>query len=1010
MRTRVVLLTLSMFLLFSNTFGQSLKFNGTNNYVGITNNAALQLQTFTLEAWIKIEGTSTTTGTGNGGFAASTVVPIISKGNDESGVIGGGLNYFLGYRPSDMKLVADFQDNSTVSNHPVVSNGTLANCNWMHVAATYNAASSTWKLYINGTRDATVLLPGSFTPNFFSNDPASIGTTLNSTRIAQGFFNGKIDEVRIWNIARTDADILANYKSEILNGTSLVARYGFNEGSGITAINSIASASNGSLVNDPEWINGFNQATAIEFNGINNYISFDKADGTSGTEKLNTASFTLEAWIKPEGTGVTATTGTGGIVAVPIVTKGRGNAESPSNLNLNYFLGIDKNKKLVADFEDSLGSNHPVVSKTLIPDNIWTHVAASYDSASAKWKLYINGVLDTTKIIGNNIYPVRNSIERAAIGSTLTANNTPQGFFNGKIDEVRIWKVARTDADISANYRSEFSNGTGLIAKWGLNEVCGTSITNAVSGKTGTFNGTGPLWTKGFSLPPDLPSNPSPANNTSTQASNTNLCVTVSDPENDKLRVRFYGRKKPNKKFTIILLPDTQYYVAEPQGWNGGSTSIFKSETNWIINNKTQRNIVYIGQLGDCVQNGDSKEVEWKRADTAIKPFEDPNLTGLAEGIPYGVCVGNHDQTPAGSATGTTNFFNQYFGTARFSGRSYYGGHFGSNNDNFYELFSVGNKDFLVIYFEYDQSTAFSANNGPLDWGENLVKSYPNRNVIVLSHWVLSANSTASFSPQGKAIYTRFKIYPNFKLMSGGHVGDGEAFRKDTYKGKTVYTIVSNYQERANGGYGLLRIYEFNPDSNNVAVQTYTPWKDAYETDANSQFNLGVSLISNPNFVSADTFHLISEVTDVSSGSSPCITWSGLEENTDYEWYAELFDGENKIPGPTWAFTTQSSSLNTISSTNNQLSGKSVQLQPSNGFTMYPNPNSTNKLTLSFNKEIKGKVFLEIFSMMGNLLVQKTFININNSVSFEYNLPSGTYTVLVQTEKGREVRKLVIIR
>ena len=1009
MRTRFVLLILGMFLLFSNIFGQSLKFNGTNNYVDITNNAALHLQSFTLEAWIKIEGTGTTTGTGNGGFAASTVVSIISKGNDESGVIGGGLNYFLGYRPSDMKLVADFQDNSTVSNHPVVSNGTLTNCNWMHVAATYNAASSTWKLYINGTPDATVLLPGSFRPNSLSNDPASIGTTLNSTGIAQGFFNGKIDEVRIWNIARTDADILANYKSEILNGTSLVARYGFNEGSGITAINSIASVSNGSLVNDPEWTNGFNQATAIEFNGINNYISFSKADGTSGTEKLNTASFTLEAWIKSEGTGVTATTGTGGIVAVPIVTKGRGNAESPSNLNLNYFLGVDKNKKLVADFEDSLGSNHPVISKTLIPDNIWTHVAASYDSALATWKLYIKGVLDTTKIIGNNIYPVRNSIERAAIGSALTANNTPQGFFNGKIDEVRIWKVARTDADISANYRSELSNGTGLIAKWGLNEVCGTSITNAVSGKTGTFNGTGPLWTKGFSLPPNLPSNPSPANNTTSQVSNTNLCVTVSDPENDKLRVRLYGKKKTvNKKFTIILLPDTQYYTAEPQGTNGGSNSIFKSETNWIINNKAQRNIVYVGHLGDCVQNGDSKEVEWKRADTAIKPLEDPNLIGLPEGIPYGVCVGNHDQTPLGTPSGSTNFFNQYFGTARFSGRSYYGGHFGINNDNFYQLFSVGNKDFLVIYFEYDLTTDFTASGKALDWGESIIKSYPNRNVIVLSHYVLNANG--SFTTQSFAIYTRFKKYPNFKLMSGGHVPDAEAMRKDTYKGNTVYTILSNYQNRANGGYGLLRIYEFDTANNNIGVQTYSPYRDAYETDANSQFNLGVSLISNPNFVSADTFHLISEVTDVSSGSSPCITWSGLEENTDYEWYAELFDGENKITGPTWSFTTQSSGLNTISSTNNQLSEKNVQLQPSNGFTMYPNPNSTNKLTLSFNKEIKGKVFLEIFSMMGNLLVQKTFININNSVSFEYNLPSGTYTVLVQTEKGREVRKLVIIR
>jgi len=93
---------------------------------------------------------------------------------------------------------------------------------------------------------------------------------------------------------------------------------------------------------------------------------------------------------------------------------------------------------------------------------------------------------------------------------------------------------------------------------------------------------------------------------------NTNLSLTVADPENDKLRVRFYGRKKNTTttttgKFTIILLPDTQYYTAEPQGTNGGENSMFKSQTAWIAKNRALKNIVYVSQLGDCVEHKDSR-------------------------------------------------------------------------------------------------------------------------------------------------------------------------------------------------------------------------------------------------------------------------------------------------------------------------------------------------------------------------------------------------------------------
>ena len=215
-------------------------------------------------------------------------------------------------------------------------------------------------------------------------------------------------------------------------------------------------------------------------------------------------------------------------------------------------------------------------------------------------------------------------------------------------------------------------------------------------------------------------------------------------------------------------------------------------------------------------------------------------------------------------------------------------------------MFSAGGIDFLVICPEYDQSTGFSASGGALSWAENLVKSYPNRKVIVLSHYV--ANGDASFSAQGSALYNRLKVYSNFILMLGGHItaNTGESRRSDTYNSRTVHTVVSDYQGRTNGGNGLLRIYEFDPSINNVAVKTYSPYTNTYETDASSQFTLSVNLSA-----AAAQFALIGEVSNVASGTRPCISWPSLETNADYEWYGEVFDGTTTTKGPTWSFTTR---------------------------------------------------------------------------------------------------------
>ncbi len=223
---------------------------------------------------------------------------------------------------------------------------------------------------------------------------------------------------------------------------------------------------------------------------------------------LGAGEFTLEAWIKRTGVGAETTTsgGTGGGLqhAIPIVTKGRGEADG-DNRDMNYFLGIDAaSNKLAADFEEGtggtgpVGQNHSFIGNTVITDDVWHHVAATYDGT---WTLYLDGVEDGTLSV--NEPPRANSIQHAAIGSALNSTGAAAGFFDGVIDEVRIWDVARTGSEILGSRDAELVSGPGLIARWGMNNGSTTNVPDSV----GTVDGTatnGPTKVAGF-VPPAAP-------------------------------------------------------------------------------------------------------------------------------------------------------------------------------------------------------------------------------------------------------------------------------------------------------------------------------------------------------------------------------------------------------------------------------------------------------------------------------------------------------------------------
>src|SRR5581483_2646036 len=79
--------------------------------------------------------------------------------------------------------------------------------------------------------------------------------------------------------------------------------------------------------------------------------------------------------------------------------------------------------------------------------------------------------------------------------------------------------------------------------------------------------------------------------------------------------------------FTIIALPDTQYY-------SQSYPATFTAQTQWIANNASSLNIKAVLGLGDVV-NGGGVGSEWTSADTSIKVLEGK--------VPYFIAIGNHD-------------------------------------------------------------------------------------------------------------------------------------------------------------------------------------------------------------------------------------------------------------------------------------------------------------------------------------------------------------------------------
>jgi hypothetical protein len=293
-------------------------------------------------------------------------------------------------------------------------------------------------------------------------------------------------------------------------------------------------------------------------------------------------------------------------------------------------------------------------------------------------------------------------------------------------------------------------------------------------------------------------------------------------------------RQTTTTPFTIVALPDTQYY-------SSNYPNIFKGQTEWIANQVTARNIKLVIGLGDIVDNA-SEAAQWNDATAAI---------GLLSGhVPYVAAIGNHDyDTPSQRAlVRSAASFNQHFGPAFYRSATWYKGSYpAGSNENFYGIVTINGKQYLIIALEFYPRAA------ALDWANRVVSNYPDLETWVVTHsYVYSDNSHLSrcdaydktayglvADNNGDEVWQKFvSKHSNITLVLSGHVNDAGVGRRVDIgaAGTIVNQMLSNYQAYPNGGNGYLRLLEFRPAEDKIYVKSYSPYLGQYMTDARNQF------------------------------------------------------------------------------------------------------------------------------------------------------------------------------
>jgi len=364
--------------------GKAITFDGVNDYVEVADSPSLDLSgPYTVMCWIYPRSLS------------SWYTSFINKY----------FNYVLQtVSVTGLRLAFDIAGGGAhAADSPV---GTLALNQWQHVTGVWDG--NTIRVYKNGVEVASSY-QGNIIPQV-QNNALHIGTN----QAIDQFFDGLIDEVKIYNCVIPETEIKREY-----DRFGLAINVKFDEGYGIVASDSSGKVDSGRLINGATWADG-KSGKALSLDGVDDYANFPDAPGLN----IN-GPFTLVCWIYPKSLS--------------------GGHTSFINKYFNYILQTTSSGSgLRCAFDIAGGGAHSADSASgILPLNQWQHIAGVWDGNTIK--VYKNGIQVGYSLQGNIIPQAQN------VPLYIGTERAIAQFFNGLIDEVKIYRRALSVDEIKAD-------------------------------------------------------------------------------------------------------------------------------------------------------------------------------------------------------------------------------------------------------------------------------------------------------------------------------------------------------------------------------------------------------------------------------------------------------------------------------------------------------------------------------------------------------------------------------
>lgn len=238
------------------------------------------------------------------------------------------------------------------------------------------------------------------------------------------------------------------------------------------------------------------QNTGLFFNGTSNYVTL--GTNASNPDMSGATGITLSAWIRPNSLRTGADSNRNTIIDFPCQT---------TSSMVSMYLRENGKVRFGGRSQASDAFQDLVTTNAVIATNTWQYVTGVLDYSAQTVRFYLNGSLvqsSTGKAFGSSTYiPGNGNAEIIGCGTGLVSTH----FYHGMIDEVKLWNVPLTQAQIQFQMYKEYTTNlpANLVGYWNFNEGSGTTAGDLGAGSNdGTIFGA--TWSESITLPVELSS------------------------------------------------------------------------------------------------------------------------------------------------------------------------------------------------------------------------------------------------------------------------------------------------------------------------------------------------------------------------------------------------------------------------------------------------------------------------------------------------------------------------